>query len=229
MRTVPERSRLRKWFVRTFWATHNNSRAIREVLARLLVAPDLQRGLNLGCGETRFDRRIWNFDLIIAGSAQVVGDALRLPFADGAFDLVISQESVEHVPDPFQAVREMARVLRPGGRLYLQAPFIIGYHPGPEDYWRFTHAGMRRLIEQAGLQCDSVEAAVGGGTAQYRIAVEFCATIAAALWRRLYIPAKVLGSLVFYPLKWLDDVKSSTLECNRIPGGYYAIGIRRAQ
>jgi SAM-dependent methyltransferase len=220
--------RFHKWFVRAFWATHNDSREVRAALARLLDSPDLARGLNLGCGETRFGDRIINFDLARTSAVQIVGNALRLPFADGLFDLVISQEAVEHVPDPFQAVREMARVLRPGGRLYLQAPFIIGYHPGPEDYWRFTRAGMRELLDQAGLACEAMNCAVGAGTGWYRITVEFLAGVAAAIWPRLYIPVKALCSVGLYPLKWMDGITMSGAQSDRIPGGYYAVGIRRS-
>src|SRR5215510_10290595 len=46
-----------------------------------------------------------------------IGDALRLPFTANTFDLVLSRLALHHMPDPRRAVREMARVLRPGGRL----------------------------------------------------------------------------------------------------------------
>jgi ubiquinone/menaquinone biosynthesis C-methylase UbiE len=53
----------------------------------------------------------------------VVADILRLDqFEDGEFDTVFSCETIEHVPDPQAAVRQLARVLRPGGRLYLTTP-----------------------------------------------------------------------------------------------------------
>lgn len=55
-----------------------------------------------------------------------VADAERLPHPDGAFDTVISCETIEHVPDPVRAVREFARVLRSGGRLYLTTPNYFG-------------------------------------------------------------------------------------------------------
>ena len=48
-----------------------------------------------------------------------VADAMRLPFADGAFDVVTANDSMEHFADPAAALRELSRVLRPGGRLYL--------------------------------------------------------------------------------------------------------------
>ena len=52
----------------------------------------------------------------------LVGDIESIPHPDASFDLVVSCETIEHVPQPQRALRELARVLRPGGRLYLTCP-----------------------------------------------------------------------------------------------------------
>lgn len=57
----------------------------------------------------------------------VCGDALRLPFADGAFDRVIASEVLEHIRDDVVAMSELARVLRPGGTMAVTVP-----RAGPE-------------------------------------------------------------------------------------------------
>lgn len=56
-----------------------------------------------------------------------VADVQALPWANGAFDTVISCETIEHVPDPRKAVSELARVLRPGGRLFLTVPNYLNF------------------------------------------------------------------------------------------------------
>jgi SAM-dependent methyltransferase len=157
-------------------------------------------------------------------ATDVVADAGALPFASSAFGLVVSQEMVEHVEDPFLAVREMARVLARGGRIYLQAPFVIGYHPGPEDYWRFSRAGLGRLLAQAGLQPERIERAVAAGTGFYRILVEFLAGGVGRVVPALYLPAKGAVSLLCFPLKWLDPLLDGGAQADRIAGGYFAIG-----
>ncbi len=58
----------------------------------------------------------------LTGVRVEVADVQALPYADACFDLVVSCETIEHVPRPAQAVRELARVLRPGGRLVLTTP-----------------------------------------------------------------------------------------------------------
>jgi len=55
-------------------------------------------------------------------TAAVQGDALHLPFPDGAFDRVICSEVLEHIPDDVGAMRELARVLRPGGTMAITVP-----------------------------------------------------------------------------------------------------------
>ena len=52
----------------------------------------------------------------------VQGDALHLPFPDGAFDRVICSEVLEHIPDDLSAMSELARVLRPGGTMAITVP-----------------------------------------------------------------------------------------------------------
>jgi SAM-dependent methyltransferase len=59
---------------------------------------------------------------VAAHAAAVQGDALHLPFADGAFDRVICSEVLEHIPDDLAAMAELARVLRPGGTMAVTVP-----------------------------------------------------------------------------------------------------------
>ena len=55
-----------------------------------------------------------------------VGDIQRIAHRDSSFDTVISTETIEHLPDPARALRELARVLKPGGRLFLTTPNYLG-------------------------------------------------------------------------------------------------------
>jgi SAM-dependent methyltransferase len=83
-------------------------------------------------------------------------DVCRIALPDASFDCVICLEVLEHVADPFAAARELKRVLRPGGALFLTVPFLTGYHGTKSsrsgahddfpDYWRFTHQGLQKLF-----------------------------------------------------------------------------------
>ena len=63
-----------------------------------------------------------------------VGDALRLPYSDGAFDVVLMSEILEHIPDDTDAIAEMARILKPGG---LAAVTVPRYWP-EKVCWTFS-------------------------------------------------------------------------------------------
>jgi SAM-dependent methyltransferase len=72
-----------------------------------------------------------------------VGNAGSLPFDDGAFDLVRSERTLQWVEDPARAVREMVRVLRPGGRICITDTdwrTLLIDHPSPEPSQRFFEA-----------------------------------------------------------------------------------------
>ncbi len=217
----------RDHFVRSVYATHNQSPKIREAVHRLLnQIGGGGRGLNVGAGSSQLHPALVNVDIVPGPTIDVCASVEHLPFPDEIFDLVVSQELLEHVRDPFRAMQEMRRVLRKGGVIYCQVPFIIGYHPGPTDFWRFTRQGIRELVEKADLNCLEVDMAVGVGTGFYRIAVEFLAVFASRFADLLYLPAKGAFALILYPLKWLDPFLSQSREVDRIPGGYLVIARR---
>src|SRR5262245_38292614 len=58
-------------------------------------------------------------------------DITSLPVQDGSFDVVLCSEVLEHVPEPIQAVKELARILKPDGKLLLTAPLGAFLHQEP--------------------------------------------------------------------------------------------------
>jgi len=85
----------------------------------------------------------------------------ELPFLDACFDTVILSDVLEHVPDPSLLWREMSRVLRPGGKLLLNVPFLYRIHEAPHDYYRYTEFALRRFAEQSGFDLLLLQA-IGG-------------------------------------------------------------------
>lgn len=78
------------------------------------------------------------------------------------FGVVICEQVLEHVPDPWLAARNLRELCAPGGHVIVSTPFLIKLHELPElrmfDYWRFTPRGLRRLLEAADLEVESIDA-----------------------------------------------------------------------
>ncbi len=72
----------------------------------------------------------------------VIGDVHRLPFVDGAFEAVISLNAFEHYRDPYQAVQEIFRVMRPGGRVLIRTAFLQPLHEAPWHFYNCTRYGL---------------------------------------------------------------------------------------
>lgn len=76
------------------------------------------------------------------------------------YDVVICEQVLEHVVDPFGAAENLRRLCAPGGEAIVSTPFMVKVHELPlyalRDYWRFTPRGLGVLLEQAGLVVDEV-------------------------------------------------------------------------
>jgi SAM-dependent methyltransferase len=69
------------------------------------------------------------------GHIDYASDITAIPAPDASFDVILCTEVLEHVPQPIEAVREMTRLLKPGGRLFLSAPLGSGRHQLPYHYY----------------------------------------------------------------------------------------------
>ena len=217
--------KLQQIFVNYIYADYNSGSVVRTKLKGLLEVLDQDNasGLNVGSGDVRVHPKLKNMDIFPGRHIDIVGFAENIPCPDESFDLVITQECLEHVRDPFKAVNEIYRVLRKGGKVYLQLPFIIGYHSGPNDYWRFTGDGIEELAKRNNFALMEKGIVAGGGSGYYRISVEFFAALFSILVPALYRPFKALFALLLFPLKACDYLFRYSKQKNRIAGGFYLI------
>ena len=100
----------------------------------------------------------------IGEDADLQGTIESLPVEDATFDVVICTQVLEHCDDPAQGVRELRRVVAPGGRVLASTHGVQVYHPAPADYWRWTHTGLEKLFRD-NCEWRSVTVAPGSGTA----------------------------------------------------------------
>ncbi len=159
-------------------------------------------------------------DVAVAARTKIIVDGHDIPFSDRTFYGVIAQAVLEHVVDPYRCVSEIHRVLKDGGLVYIEAPFMQQVHGGGYDFTRYTHLGLRRLLRD--FKEISSGVCVGPGTALAWSFEYFFLSFTANKSIRLAIKAAVRIGLFW--LKYFDYISANK------PGGldaasaYYFLG-----
>jgi SAM-dependent methyltransferase len=148
--------------------------------------------IDLGIGDAS-----WNYRKL-----DCIADLAALPLRTGSCDACVNIVTLEHVRDPARVLMELARALKPGGRILLIVPHEWEVHQQPHDYYRYTRHGVRYLLESAGFGAIRIEP-VGG----------FFRLLSRRLWNGLqFFPGAsiVVGAILFAPLAlvlpWFDGL-----------------------
>jgi SAM-dependent methyltransferase len=160
-----------KTLKKIFYTNTNDSNRVEWLLARISQIPSGYRILDAGAGELRFKPFCAHLDYVSQDFGQYEGqgdgkglqtgvwdtklidlvcDIAAIPEPDASFDAILCTEVLEHVPDPTKALDEFARLLKPGGKLVLTAPFASLVHFAPyhfctgfSRYWYEHHLTKR--------------------------------------------------------------------------------------
>ncbi|MDH5323292.1 MAG: class I SAM-dependent methyltransferase [Gammaproteobacteria bacterium] len=82
----------------------------------------------------------------------IYADAQRLPLQDASVDHSLLLDVLEHIPEPERCLAEICRVLKPGGSLTIQVPFLYPVHDAPLDFHRWTRHGLLRVAQKYGFR-----------------------------------------------------------------------------
>lgn len=143
-----------------------------------------------------------NLDLFATPGVNVQADAHWLPFAANQFTRVECDAVLEHVRDPERIVREIERVLAPGGWTHLVVPFCHPFHEYPKDYRRFTPDGL--ALMSGGMEVMATGWRTGPAATWILFTLEFVKLLLPWRWWRA-VSHGVLGWLL-WPLRYLDPV-----------------------
>ncbi len=156
---------------REHWWFEGRRQILGSVIDRLTGARRRPRILDLGCGTGESSRHLAQFGRVTSVDLSelalgfcrhkalprlVRGDAVHLPFAEGAFDLVCGLDILEHLADEERALAEMVRVCRPGGQVLVTVPAlpilwsrhdIVNHHQR-----RYRKGQLRDAVARSGLR-----------------------------------------------------------------------------
>ena len=129
----------------------------------------------------------------------------QIPVEDQRYDAVILTQVLEHLPDPKLVLKELNRVLKPGGKLYLTAPLFYPEHEQPYDFFRYTQFSLDMLCKHAGFEIEEIDWLEGYfGTLSFQL--EQAAN--KMPWKPSQSPATWLGAPILLGLRPLFMVLS---------------------
>jgi SAM-dependent methyltransferase len=182
-------------------------------------------GARLWHGAELSGARIVHIDLGLAPGVTLVADAMRLPFADTSVDSVILQAVLEHVPDPEKVIGEAMRVLKPSGCIYVEVPFLQGFHADPHDYQRYTLEGLRCRLSAF----RELDAGVSAGPFS---ALVWLVRDLASSWTThplLFVPLRFAAAWILAPLRYLDLLVRSNRVATRLASEVYMLGQKKPE
>lgn len=151
-------------------------------------------------GANRHVKGYVNLDIAITPGVDIQADAHLLPFRDCQFTRVECDAVLEHVVDPDRVMREIERVLAPGGWAHAVAPFCHPFHAYPSDYRRFTPEGLRSMA--GSLEVIETGWRTGPAATMLVFTIEFAKMLLPWLWWRAL--AHGLLGWILWPLRYLD-------------------------
>lgn len=180
--------------------------------------------LNMGSGSTRHAESMVNIDIEHLPNVDIVADGSCLPFSSCVFDAVISEAVIEHVRDLGCFMKELKRVLKKNGAVFVVAPFVHHFHAYPNDFQRYSLEGLKVIFEDF----DEVESGVYRGPSV--ALVNFLSEYAASLFcsrPQARILLKSIFTLFLFPIKFLDIFLNKRPDAFVLAHCVYYIGMKR--
>ena len=155
-------------------------------------------GIDLGIGDPQ-----WNYRELDA-----IADLAHLPLRSESMSACLNIVTLEHVREPKLVIRELHRVLKPGGHLLLIVPHEWEVHQSPHDYFRYTRHGVQFLLEDAGFRDYTIEPVGGYFRLMSRRLMNGLRFFTGGVRWLLFVPALVLIAPAALLLPFLDPLDS---------------------
>ena len=176
--------------------------------------------INIGSGGHDQLSGAINVDPYRGGPNTIKAFGEDMPFENESIDVAICVAVLEHVKEPAKIVNEIKRVLKDGGEIYVEIPFLQPFHAAPDDYQRWTMNGLRYFLRDF----EELDSGVAGGpgSAIAWIMVES----SQILFNNRFLNnlAKNLTKILVFPLKYLDALLVKRPNAYRVASAIYFHG-----
>ena len=181
--------------------------------------------LNLGGGSLGIHQDVINVDIFNYEEVGIVCDIEDLPVEDNTVDVIFNLSVLEHLAYPENVIKEIFRVLRPGGLVYSDVPFVVGFHASPHDYGRWTEAGLRELYKDFEI----LELNIAGGptSALLWIFQEWLAMLLSFNSKSLYKIIYIILMILTFPIKYLDIILRHHPAAKNISASFVLVGRKK--
>ena len=198
--------------------------AIDHLQQTLAMLPVNAQIVDVGAGGRRIVPDVLTIDATPGQGVDLVADIHKIPLDGESVDCVVCTGTLEHVRDPRQVITEIQRILKPGGIVHIDVPFIQGYHPDPTDYWRFTLEGLKLLCK------DFEELGAGVHIGPTSGVVWVLREWANSLSENRYLSNLFLiaVALLTMPLKYLDVFLTRSVRAHHVASAVYFRGRKRS-
>lgn len=133
----------------------------------------------------------------------VLENSHTLPYADDAFDVVLTTKIImEHVTEPKETIKDILRVVRPGGHAYVLFSFFRGIHQRPHDYFRFSEYAIRHVAESVGGEVVYIKPTNSDFVSAIDLMVQYPLV---GIVRQLRMPFVTLARKILLPLAYRID------------------------
>jgi len=188
--------------------------------------------LDVGCGNApylseiqKYSEEIYLMDYMEKDNpVSFLGNVQKMPVNNACFDSILCFQVFEHISDPFIAIKEITRILKPNGLLFFSVPHLSRLHEVPFDFYRYTKYGIEHLLISSGFEI--LELKETDGLISF-LGHQISSTFLLSTWKIkflrsifLFINKYIFTLFISYLDKWLNTNKY-------FPQGYVAVARKK--
>jgi len=161
------------------------------------------RILNAGSSTTRFGQNCINVDIQEKDNVDLVADLHCLPDNIGTFDAVICNAVLQYCRSPATVIDQFAKVLKPGGLLFIEAPWVQPYCDDTADLFRFSEQGLLALLEDFEIVSSGPSITPGSALVMQG------SYMAGSMSKNKYLAFALtkITETVLYPVHWINTTR----------------------